>query len=274
MNVLDSFRLDGQVVVITGGGGLLGPVHGLAVAEAGGVPVLWDVNPGAVEAAASEVRRATGTACEAQCVDITSQEQVAGALEALLARLGRVDGLVNNAARNPQVGSAQPAWSRLENYPLDAWEADLAVGLTGAMLCSRVLGEAMAARGGGVIVNISSDLGVIAPDQRLYRQPGLPEDQQPAKPVSYSVVKHGLIGLTKYLATYYADRGVRANALAPGGVEAGQPEEFLQRITSLIPLGRMARRDEYKAAVVFLLSQASAYMTGSVICIDGGRTCW
>ena len=132
----------------------------------------------------------------------------------------------------------------------------------------------MAKRGAGVIVNIASDLGVIAPDQRIYRKKGLAKDKQPAKAVTYSVVKHGIIGLTKYLATYWAEDGVRANSLSPAGVFAGQDGEFLKKLTELVPLGRMAKKDEYRAAVLFLCSDASSYMTGANLIIDGGRTTW
>jgi NAD(P)-dependent dehydrogenase (short-subunit alcohol dehydrogenase family) len=125
---------------------------------------------------------------------------------------------------------------------------------------------------GGVILNIASDLSVFSPDQRLYRKAGLPEELQPVKPVTYSVIKTGLIGLTRYLSTYWAAQGVRCNALSPGGVYANQPDEFVQRLTSLIPLGRMASKDEYRAAVQFLCSDASAYMNGQNILIDGGRS--
>jgi NAD(P)-dependent dehydrogenase (short-subunit alcohol dehydrogenase family) len=137
-----------------------------------------------------------------------------------------------------------------------------------------VFGAEMACRGKGVIVNIASDLALIAPDQRLYAVDGLPDEAQPVKPVSYSVVKTGLIGLTRYLSTYWADRGVRVNALCPGGVENGQDAEFLRRIAERIPLGRMATRDEYQGAMLFLCSDASSYMTGAVLAIDGGRSAW
>ncbi len=164
-------------------------------------------------------------------------------------------------------------FSRLENFPLDQWHADIAVGLTGAFLCSQVFGE-MARQGRGVIVNVASDLALIAPDQRIYRQPGTPDHLQPVKPVTYSIVKSALVGLTRYLATYWADQGVRANCLSPGGVYNGQPDEFVAKLAQLIPLGRMAGVDEYRGAILFLCSDASSYMTGSNLIVEGGRTCW
>jgi NAD(P)-dependent dehydrogenase (short-subunit alcohol dehydrogenase family) len=148
------------------------------------------------------------------------------------------------------------------------------VGLTGSFLCSQVIGGEMARRGRGVIVNVASDLALIGPDQRLYRQPGLPDELQPVKPVTYSVVKSGLLGLTRYLATYWATSGVRVNAISPGGVYTDQPDDFVQRLSNLIPLGRMARMDEYAGAILFLCSDASSYMTGANLIVDGGRTAW
>jgi NAD(P)-dependent dehydrogenase (short-subunit alcohol dehydrogenase family) len=273
-NVLSSFDLSGRVFVITGGSGLLGLEHAEALAGAGGVPVLADIRLEVAERHAAALSDAHGVPASAVELDVTSLESCQRALAAVLARHGRVDGLVNNAAHNPKVEGRGLGASRFENFTLDDWSRDLAVGLTGAFLASQVFGTHLAAHGGGVIVNIASDLGLIAPDQRIYRKPGLAEHEQPVKPVTYSVVKGGLVMFTKYLATYWATSKVRVNALVPGGVYAEQPADFVERLTNLIPMARMANRDEYRAALLFLCSDASSYMTGSNLVIDGGRTCW
>ena len=208
--------------------------------------------------------------------DITEEASLREAAKYITQECGPVYGLVNNAANNPKVegGAANMRAIQFENFPLSMWLGDIAVGLTGSFLCAKVFGAAMAEQGRGVILNISSDLGIIAPDQRIYRKEGLADNEQTIKPVTYSVIKHGLLGLTKYLATYYADKGIRCNALCPAGVYNGQDEGFLRKLTNLIPLGRMARADEYKSTVLYLLSDASSYMTGSTMIVDGGRTCW
>ena len=269
-----AFDLSGRVVMITGGAGLLGAEHASAIAEAGGIPVIADLRGADAEKAARAIRDRYGGACSAIELDVTSRASCEAALAKVLDLHGRFDGLVNNAALNPKVEGAGLAATRFENYSLELWNRELSVGLSGAFLCAQVFGAYMAAHGGGVIVNIASDLGIIAPDQRIYRRPGLAPEEQPVKPVTYSVVKGGLVMLTKYLATYWADAGVRVNALVPGGVYAGQPEDFVEKLTQLIPMGRMAHKDEYRAALVFLCSDASSYMTGSNLVIDGGRTCW
>ena len=164
--------------------------------------------------------------------------------------------------------------SRVEHFDLEDWENQLQVGLTGAFICSKVFGSEMAKAGGGVIVNIASDLSVIAPNQRLYEKDGISPNEQPVKPVTYSVIKSGLVGLTKYLSTYWHKSGVRVNALSPGGVFEDQDVEFVAKLSELIPLGRMANVDEYRSAIQFLCSDASSYMKGQNLIIDGGRSTW
>jgi NAD(P)-dependent dehydrogenase (short-subunit alcohol dehydrogenase family) len=269
------FDLTGRVAVITGGAGLLGQQHAEALAGFGAVPVLVDVSTDRPGLDPATLASRFGPLASVQIADITDANNVRALAARVSDRYGRVDILINNAANNPKMeASAAVEFSRLENFSLAQWHADIAVGLTGAFLCAREFGATMAERGGGVILNVASDLAVIAPDQRLYRKPGLPDERQPVKPVTYSVVKTGLIGLTRYLATYWADRKVRVNAISPGGVANGQPDEFVGRLRKLIPLDRMARLDEYHGAIVFLCSDASAYMTGANLVIDGGRTCW
>lgn len=272
------YDLTSRTALVTGAGGLLGRQHVAALSEAGARVVVTDVGLAQAEAAIAALKQNAPSAdLIALAIDVTSFDSVRAANEQLSGRGVSVDILVNNAAIDPKVTSAPGVThsSRFEAFPVPQWQTEIAVGLTGAMLCAQVFGGAMAARGRGVILNIASDLGVIAPDQQIYRLPQVTrEEEQPVKPVTYSVIKHGLIGLTKYLATYWAGHGVRVNAISPGGVFNNQDPAFVERLTRLIPMARMADVDEYRAAVQFLCSDASSYMTGQNLVIDGGRSVW
>src|ERR1700679_182560 len=217
--VTELFDLTGRVAIVTGGAGLLGYQHGAILAAAGAHVVLLDLLVANPRLRAEQLTAAHGPDCLGLEVDITSEASLLGARDAIVAKFGRIDILINNAANNPKMEDQKPGqpWSRIENLPLETWNADIAVGLTGAFLCSRIFGQEMVKRNAGVILNVASDLGVIAPDQRIYRREGVPEDQQPVKPVTYSVVKTALIGLTRYLSTYWTAHNIRCNAISPGG---------------------------------------------------------
>jgi len=271
------FSLQGKVAVITGAGGMLGFHHAAAILACGGQPVLLDIDLAGLQRTQALLNKEFDFDVISLECNITNLSELMGVRQAVLKRYSRIDILINNAARNPKVETAENSvnFSRLENFPMDQWEQDLSVGLGGAFNCAKVFGGYMASSGqGGVIVNIASDLGVIAPDQRLYRVDSLEDHMQPVKPVTYSVVKHGLIGLTKYLATYWCEQGIRCNSLSPGGVFANQDDVFVSKLTQLIPLGRMAQPDEYRGAIAFLCSSASTYMNGANLVMDGGRSVW
>ena len=272
------FSLDGKVALITGASGLLGQEHAYALLEAGATVILTDVSMERLELAKEKLRKFfDADTVIVKTMDVTSKDNIVSVSEELIDQGLRVDILVNNAAIDPKVSKDKglEEVSRLENFSLDQWNLQLSVGLTGAFLCSQVFGSKMSSDGkGGVILNIASDLSVFSPDQRLYAKEGIPKDRQPVKPVTYSVIKTALIGLTRYLATYWSSQGVRCNALSPGGVFNGQDEVFVDRLTNLIPLNRMADADEYRSTIQFLCSDASSYMNGQNIIVDGGRSVW
>ena len=254
---------------------MLGKQHAIALLEMGATVVLTDANIKGLNQTSEEL---TDLYPEKNVIslfmDVTSIESIKETQSKLNNDGIHVTILINNAAIDPKVKHGQVfESSRLENYDIDSWNFELSVGLTGAFLCSKIFGSAMASNEeNGVILNIASDLSVISPNQSLYKKEGLSKDKQPVKPVTYSVIKSGLVGLTKYLSTYWASDGVRCNALSPGGVENGQGDEFVKKLCDLIPLGRMAEIDEYHSAVQFLCSDASSYMNGQNIVIDGGRS--
>lgn len=272
------FDLHGKVALITGGSGLLGQEHAIALLEAGATVVLTDISLKRLELAKERMAKSFSLdSVIIKTMDVTDKNDILSISKQLSDLKLRLDILINNAAVDHKVSKDEVIGdnSRLENFSLEQWEAELKVGLSGAFLCSQVFGSSMANdEKGGVILNIASDLSVFSPDQRLYRDESLPEWAQPVKPVTYSVIKTGLIGLTRYLATYWAVHGVRCNALSPGGVYTEQDENFLARIKELIPQRRMAKKDEYQAAIQFLCSDASSYMNGQNLVIDGGRSVW
>jgi NAD(P)-dependent dehydrogenase (short-subunit alcohol dehydrogenase family) len=188
----------------------------------------------------------------------------------------KIDVLINNAAKDPKVKkeSGLTPDSRFETMTADYWQEGLDAALNGTFYCSQAVANKMLKTGGGVILNIASDLGVIAPDQRLYRKEGLAEEQQNVKPITYSAAKWAIVGMTKYLAVYFATRGIRVNCLSPTAVYNDHPEEFVEKLTNIIPMNRMSHIDEYKGAIIFLCSDASSYMTGENLVIDGGKSVW
>jgi NAD(P)-dependent dehydrogenase (short-subunit alcohol dehydrogenase family) len=274
----NKFNISNKNALITGASGLLGEKHAKALLEIGANVILTDIDERLLSKTRTSLKSQKMKG-EVICyvMDVSSEQSINEVSEKLKKDKIRVDILINNAAINPKQSSLQSniRTTRLENFSIDRWNMELSVGLTGTFLCSKIFGSLMASDNkGGVILNISSDLSVIAPDQRIYRQENLDENLQPVKPITYSVIKTGIIGLTRYLASYWPEKGVRANALSPGGVYTNQDAEFVKRLSSLIPLGRMAKPDEYTSAIQFLCSDASAYMNGQNIVMDGGRTCW
>jgi NAD(P)-dependent dehydrogenase (short-subunit alcohol dehydrogenase family) len=274
---LDLFNLSGRAAVVTGGAGLLGAQFCRTLAQAGAQVVIADLDGAAAEDLAQGLC-SLGHAAIAVQTDVADPVSVQGMVARALEAFGRLDILVNSAAMDPKFDpqhvkdeSTYSGSGAFEDFPLVAWEQALSVNLTGAFLCCQAAVGPMLEQGGGVIVNLSSIYGLAGPDQRLYQQPGQPPRY---KPVYYSVTKAGILGLTRYLATYYAGRNIRANALTPGGVFNGHDESFVQAYSARAVMGRMAEKDEMNGALLFLASDASAYMTGANLVVDGGWTAW
>ena len=268
------FRIDGRVALVTGGAGLLGRRHCEVLVEAGGNVAIGDLDGQRAEALARELgpERALGLA-----LNVGDERSVQAAVDRSVQRFGSLDILVNNAALTVRGGSEQFAdyFAPFERYRRDLWDLALAVNLTGMMLCAQAAGRQMLKQGKGVIVNISSTYGVVAPDQRLYEGVKSPYAEAGFNtPVSYAVTKTAVLGLTRYLATYWGRQNIRVNALTPHGVYDNHDETFVRSFAYRSPLGRMARDDEYRGALLFLVSDASSYMTGANLIVDGGWTAW
>ena len=272
------FSLKDKTALITGGGGFLGYQHAEALLESGANIVLSDIAEENLTTSVNYLKKNFPKNKVFKIItDVASIDSVRNTQKILEEKNIFIDILVNNAAIDPKVSNDLnlKSTSRLENFDVNEWNKQISVGLTGSLNCIKVFGFLMSkSQKKGVILNIASDLSVIAPDQRIYIKKGIKDELQQVKPVTYSVIKSGLVGLTKYVATYWADKDVRCNALSPGGIFNNQSEEFVDRIRKLIPMDRMAFKEEYRGAVQFLCSDASSYMTGQNIIIDGGRSIW
>jgi len=275
MNIPKMFDLTGRVALVTGGAGLLGTEFCRTLAEAGAAVAIVDLNVGASEKLANDLIQA-GYRVQVVPADVTRPESVHDMAAVVVSTFGRIDILVNSAALDPKFDPEALAQGispgKFEDYPLEQWNQALAVNLTGMFLVTQACVKQMLAQGKkGSIINICSTYGLGGPDQRIYIQEGHP---QTYKPVYYTVTKAGVLGFTRYLAAYYAGTEIRVNALTPGGVFNKHDETFVRNYSAKTILGRMARKDEMNGALLFLASEASSYMTGSNLIVDGGWTAW
>lgn len=272
------FDLTGKTALITGAGGLLGPKHAEAILEFGGTVLLTDWHLERVKEKCEILQEKFGrNKVFYKFMNVCDKNSIENCLNEFEIEGHKIDILINNAAKDPKVkkGDSLKNDSRFENMTQDFWKEGIDAAINGTFLVSQsVINRMLNKSIKGVILNISSDLGVIAPDQRIYRNTELPENLQPVKPITYSAAKWAIVGMTKYLAVYFAQKGIRVNSLSPTGVYNNHPEEFVKKLSNIIPMGRMANIDEYKGAIVFLCSDASSYMTGENMVIDGGKTVW
>ena len=269
------FRLDGRTVILTGGAGLLGREYTRALLAAGARVAVADIDRAAAERVALEAAATHGGIARGVGVDVSREEDLRHMVADVLDQWGAIDVLVNNAALDPKFDADVDQQQNVpfEDYPLKLWQRSLDVNLTGAFLCAQHVGRVMRRQGRGVMVNVASIYGLVAPDQRIYRRPD-ETDQKLFKPADYAVTKAALVQLTRYLAAYWGSVNIRVNTLTPGGVYNAQDEHFVEQYASRVPLGRMAERTELSDALLFLVSDASSYMTGANLVVDGGWTAW
>jgi len=276
MSIQQKFDLTGRVALVTGGVGLLGAEFCRTLAEAGASVVVVDLNGEKAAALAASLSQ-SGFSALGQAADITQPESVNEMVQSTLKHFGRLDILVNSAALDPKFDPDALAKGitpgKFEDYPLEQWNAALNVNLTGMFLVTQACVKPMLAQGKkGSVINICSTYGLNGPDQRIYRKA---DGSQPAyKPIYYTVTKAGVVGFTKYLAAYYMETEIRVNMLTPGGVYNGHEETFVKNYAAKTILGRMAHKDEMNGALLFLASDASSYMTGNNLIVDGGWTAW
>jgi len=268
------FSLNDRVAIVTGALGLLGRQHCHALAAAGASVVAADLDEDGCEEFAEDLAAEEGVASMGFRVDITDPATLLHARDYVLDQFGHIDILVNNAAINDSVeqheGDAD--LTRFELFPLESWKRSLDVNVTGTFLCCQIFGTPMAEQGSGSIINVASTYAIVAPDQSLYVRPD--GTRLMFKTPAYPTTKGAVLSLTRYLAAYWGKAGVRVNALSPGGVYNSQEPFFVEQYSARTPLKRMAHDDEYKGAVVFLASDASSYMTGANLVVDGGWTIW
>lgn len=263
------YDLTGRVAVLSGATGFIGPSYARALSECGANVVLIDVDDEKCQELQQELQAAYGTRPMALAIDITQKEQVDQCVSRVLQEYGRLDILINNAAYHQLEHMAGGNEATLEKFPLSTWERTIDVNLTGALICSQATGSVMMTQeSGGVILNVSSVYGVVAADQRIYGDSGLNSN------VAYAVTKGGLLNLTRYMASYWQGRNIRVNSISPGGVYNNQDPQFLENYNYRTMLGRMADLDDLTAAVLYLVSDASKFVTGFNLIVDGGWTAW
>ena len=256
------FDLSSKIIIITGGAGLLGSRLAEIIISNNGTPIILDNDNKKIVKLKKKVNKKNLIECHK--VDITNKKQIKNTIDKIYKKYKKIDCLINNAGYNPKLGLKN---NKFENLTIKQWEKEIQIGLTGSLVVTQETVKKMIKQRNGNIINISSDLGVIAPNQSLY-------SKNNKKPISYSVVKHGIIGFSKYLATYLAEYNIRSNTLCPGGISNNQPKEFVTKIKKLIPLKRMAKINDYDGIILYLCSDYSSYMTGSTIVCDGGRSAW
>lgn len=273
---ISEFDMTDRIVLITGAAGLLGQYHCEAMLEIGATVIATDISQENLKQLKEEKKiKKFGNKFIIRELDVTDENSIIDLKDELLSKKMLPCTLLNNAALNPKVSkSGMTSNGRLEEFDELLFSNEIDVGLKGYVLCCKVFAAEMQKKRFGNIINIASDLAVIAPSQFLYQKNNEPSLEANKKPVSYSLIKHAVIGLTKYMSTYYSGSGVRCNALSPGGVKVDQDEDFIEKIEALIPLGRMANPNEYKGAIKFLCSDASRYLNGHNLVIDGGRSVW